>query len=110
VRRAKLDSGRRFPSALALAALAERIPASGRCLSLRPSWLSYPELNFRFTDDDRGEIVNLLNQVYAIMEHRKQEAHDARNADLMTSYRPRPRLSNGKAQSACGTIGSDRCG
>jgi hypothetical protein len=42
----------------------------------------YPELNFRFTDDDRSQIVDLLNQVYAIIEHRKQEAHNARYARL----------------------------
>lgn len=43
---------------------------------------SYPELEFRFTDDDRSQIVDLLNQVYAIIEHRKQEAPNARYARL----------------------------
>ena len=56
---------------------------------------NYPELNFRFTDDDRGEIVDLLNQIYGVILHRKQEAHNARYAHLMGSYRPR--LINGKA-------------
>jgi hypothetical protein len=63
-----------------------------------------PELKpyLQITDEDRAQILHHFEQIFAITARRRQEAHEARNQDLMRSYHPtitrtHRAIGNGKA-------------